>query len=426
MNRALAMIPLFLAASMLLGTNGLLGTLIPIRGTIENFSPFIIGMLGSAYYTGFVMGCLLVPKMVSHVGHIRSFAALAAAAACFVLLTLVYVDGVFWVVMRVGTGMCFAGKFMVLESWLSVVSPKESRARLLSFYRIIDVISVSLGNYVLVILDPADFVIFVFIGIFYVASLIPISAFRQPTPKIPKNIGKLNPLYVFHLSPLAFSGALIAGLTNAVFRALGPVFGQDTGMTTGQIATFINMMILGSVITQFPFGWFADRYDRRVALLVATVGAMVGAFLVVQATPLIQTHLWVIMAGVFMFGAFSLPIYTLSLAHANDFADKKDYVKVSATLLLTFSVGGMLGPIISLPFVSIFGSKGLFVYITTVHCFFLVYGLHRFLEGRVKPKGNKIEYANTMRTSISPLMTEQVENKVIASKKEKKSTLDKK
>lgn len=137
------LVPILLAAGILLGGNGLQGTLIAVRGVQEGFSPAAIGFMGTAYFTGFLIGCLDIVRMIRSVGHIRCFAALAAIAASATLVMVISVDVFTWVGARFVSGFCFAGLFTVIEAWLNSGVANSDRARVLAVYRIVDLGSVT-------------------------------------------------------------------------------------------------------------------------------------------------------------------------------------------------------------------------------------------------------------------------------------------
>ena len=137
------LIPLLLAAGILLGGNGLQGTLIALRGAQEGFSPATIGFMGTAYFAGFLLGCLAIARMMRAVGHVRSFSALAAIASAGTLLLVLVIDPIMWSFIRFFTGFCFAGLFTVMESWLNSGVSNDDRARVLAIYRIVDIGSVT-------------------------------------------------------------------------------------------------------------------------------------------------------------------------------------------------------------------------------------------------------------------------------------------
>ena len=110
---------LLLAVAILFFGNGLLGVLLPVRATLEAFATTSIGLIAAAYSVGFMVGCLSMPYIVRRVGHIRAFAVCAAIAASGVLVMPLAVHPAVWIPLRALSGVCFAGLFMVIESWLN-------------------------------------------------------------------------------------------------------------------------------------------------------------------------------------------------------------------------------------------------------------------------------------------------------------------
>lgn len=132
------LLPLFTAAGILLAGNGIQGTVIALRANLEGFPPAFIGLLGTAYFAGFALSCVMTPHMIRSVGHIRVFSALAALAAVATLMLVLVVDAYAWMIIRFATGFCFSGLFTVMESWIAASSKNADRGRVLSVYRLVD------------------------------------------------------------------------------------------------------------------------------------------------------------------------------------------------------------------------------------------------------------------------------------------------
>ena len=197
--------PLLLAAGILLAGNGLQGTLITLRANLEGFDPALIGLLGTAYFAGFALSCLMTPHLIRNVGHIRVFAALAALAAAGTLALVLVIDPYVWMVIRFTTGFCFSGLFTVMESWLAASSKNTDRARVLSVYRLVDLGAVTGAQFLLPVFGTARFELFAVIAILFAMSLVPVSLADRSSPKPPEafsfDLGK-----VWAISPLACTG----------------------------------------------------------------------------------------------------------------------------------------------------------------------------------------------------------------------------
>ena len=330
MNSIRPLIPILTAAGILLGGNGLQGTLIALRGAQEGFSATDIGFMGTAYVAGFLIGCLVIVRILQAVGHIRAFSALAAMAASATLIMAVIIDVPTWTAARFLSGFCFAGLFTVMESWLNSGVANADRARVLALYRIIDLGAVTGAQFLIPIIGPDGFPIFVVMAIMITMSLVPVSLGDRSNPAAPDDV-KLDLRRAWEISPIAAIGCIAIGVTNSAFRTLSPVYAQSIGMSVADVATFVSVSIIGGALIQYPLGYASDRSDRRTVLLVTTVLAMTAA----AALGFLQSSdRMVNFVLVFIFGAFAMPLFSLSAAHANDRAGKNEYVMLNAALML--------------------------------------------------------------------------------------------
>ncbi len=388
-----SLVPLLTAAAILLAGNGLIGTAIALRAAQEGFSPITIGLLGAAYFCGFIASCFFAAKLIRAVGHIRVFAALSAIASASVLALVLMIDPVAWTIARFVMGFCFAGLFMVVESWINASVHNDDRGRVLSIYRIVDLGAVTSTQFLLPIVGTEGPNLFIVIGMFLCLSMVPISLSDRSRPQPPEQV-KLDLRAVWLISPLACIGAITIGLTNSAFRLVGPLYANEMGLDVTEVATFMSAGILGGAALQYPMGYLSDRLDRRLILLIATLGAAgSGMFLggISGENPLL------IYVGIFFFGAFALPLFSLSAAHANDRAKDGQYVLVSAGLMLFFSLGAAVGPIIASWVIEKYGASAFFTYTSIVHASLIGPLIWRYI---VNPRViGRTRYVALLRTS---------------------------
>ena len=387
--------PLLLAAGILLAGNGLQGTLIALRSDVEGFSAALTGLMGTGYFLGFMLSSLIAPKMVRAVGHIRVFSALAAMASAATLGFVLWINPYGWIGLRFVSGFCFAGLFMTVESWLNQSIGNDARGRLLSVYRLVDLGFVTGGQLLLPVIGIEGFAIFAFTAIVLSLSAVPVSLADRTSPMPPKS-ARFNLAEVWKISPIACLGCITIGLTNSSFRLVGPLYASRLGFDTAAVAFFMAMGIVGGAVLQYPLGWLSDRYDRRWVLIGATTGAaLAGQFLAhYAASGAVYAY-----GGAFAFGAFSLPLYSLSAAHANDRAGKEQYVMLAAGLMFFFSGGAALGPALAAWFLENRGTPAFFTYISAMHGLLIFLTLWRM---SVKPKPAKTargRFMALMRTS---------------------------
>ena len=378
------LIPILVAAGILLGGNGLQGTLIALRGAEEGFSATIIGFLGTAYYAGFLLGCLAIVRIMRAVGHIRAFSTLAAIAASATLVMAIAIDPTVWSASRFLSGFCFAGLFTVTESWLNSGVSNSSRAKVLSLYRVIDIGAVTGSQFIIPAVGVDGFAIFAVMAIMITLSLVPVSLGDRSNPSAPEGI-KLDLRRAWNTSPLAALGCIVIGLTNSAFRTLSPVYAQDIGMSTADIATFVSVSIIGGAIIQYPLGHASDRYDRRTVLLYTTVLAFAAAFALAVFAGSDRLINFVL---VFVFGAFAMPLFSLSAAHANDRAAPNEYVPLNAALMLFYSFGAIIGPFAAAAAMQRLGPHALFSFSAAVYVVFIALILWRM---RARPPAKEEE-----------------------------------
>lgn len=397
MNSIKPLVPLFAAAAILLAGNGLQGTLIALRGAEEGFSTLVIGVIGAAYFAGFMGGCFIVPRILRAVGHIRAFSALCAIAASGTLLLVLVVDPIAWMALRFVIGLCFASLFTTVDSWLNSGVTNENRARVLSIYRLIDMIVVTASQYLIPAFGESSFAIFAILAIMICMSLVPISLADRSNPKPPRSFS-FSPTLIWKLSPIACISCIAIGLTNATFRMIGPIYAQSIGLPLTAIATFMGAGILGGAVLQYPFGVLSDRYDRRMILLIATAGATLAGMFIngIAGTDPVLNYI-----GIFVFGAFSLPLFSLAAAHANDHATQEQYVHVAAGLLFFWSIGAILGPFISSALMQGYGPSVLFTFTSAVHGALIVITLWRMRVRAAVPRSARGRYHALLRTSLS-------------------------
>lgn len=390
------LIPLLITAGILIGGNGLQGTFIALRGIEEGFSTSVIGMVGAGYFIGFVFGCVYITKIMRAIGHIRAFSALAAIASAASITMVLVIDPISWFLMRLVQGVCFAGLFAVVESWLNARVTNATRARTLSVYRFVDLGSVTAAQYMIPLFGVSGIDLFAIIAMALSLSLVPISFADKSSPAPPKDV-KFDIKVLWSVSPLATVGCIVIGLTNSSFRSLGPIYADGIGMSVTSIATFMSIGIFAGIVLQYPLGHYSDKLDRRVIILVSTIGALLASIFLAFLAGDGELANFI---GIFAFGAFALPLYSLCSAHANDHAAPGQHALVSAGTLFFWSIGAVVGPLIASFLMDAFGPHALFAYTIVVLTFFVAYTLARIrARDAVPTEKRRMRFRSLLRTS---------------------------
>ncbi len=395
-TQILSISSLLMGMSMLLIGNSLQGTLIAVRAVGESFSANSIGIMASGYFFGFVAGTLVTAYLIERAGHIRGFTALASLASAAALGHIIIIDPIAWTIFRAISGFCFAGIYMVIESWLNERATNETRGQVLSAYMIVNLLSLTIGQFLISFADPLGYVLFCIVSILVSIAIIPVSVTRTVAP-IPQKPKPLPIRKLFMISPLGFIGCLSYGLAMGAFWGLAPVFAGQIGLDINGVALFMSLCILGGGLMQWPMGWLSDHFDRRVVLTIAAFcGA--GMSVLVAFGGGIKPELLLYLAIVF--GAATFPIYAVTVSHANDYVEADERVLVSGTLLLTYGAGAVIGPVLAGLIMNQIGAAGLFYYIGGV--FFLVgcYALWRMTRRAAPLSEDKPTFVPTPGSSL--------------------------
>lgn len=380
---------------ILLAGIGLLGTLLGVRASMAGFDNLAIGLIMAGYYAGYIIGTLLAPRLIRNVGHVRCFAAFASLGAAASLGFGLLVDPVVWSVLRIITGTCVVGIYMVVESWLNQQSSGPSRGRIFAVYMMSTLVALGAGQFLLLAGDTSDMTLFALTAILITLGVVPIAITRVTEPQIDVVVPvKLSEL--FNISPLGVVGTLIAGIVNGAFWGMAPVFGQRLGFSDGGIALLMGATILGGVVLQWPIGHLSDRHDRR-SILILTSLAM--ALVSVVITHIVVTAHPGLSIGTFVYGGLMFALYSISVAHTNDHLSAGQVLEATRSLLLVYGVGAMCGPILGGMAMNGFGPPGLPAMSAVAATTLAMYGLFRITRRAAPPTEEQAEFVPMTRTS---------------------------
>ncbi len=384
---------LFLSISLLQLSSGAIGPLDALAGLQSGFSQTQIGLLGSAHFLGFFIGCWWSPRLMGSVGHSRAFAVFAAFGAIGAIAHPMIVDPTAWAIMRIMTGLCIAGCYTVVEAWLQAKLTNQTRGRVMGTYRVVDIGASSVAQLMIGVLDPASYVSYNLLAILCCACLFPLTLTQSREPETPK-APRLHPIKTAIMSPLGAAGVMVAGMTSASFRMVSPIYGSEIGLTAAQIGSFLATVLIGGAVAQFPVGWLADKFDRRWVLIGLSAASIVVCMGLVAVSSMSFGVVFVMAA---LFGLTTFPIFSVSAAHANDFASPEQAVELNASLMFLYALGAIFSPIIAAYLIANFGPAALFAFISAAHVILVVFGLARMT---VRPTNtDKTRYKYMPRTS---------------------------
>ncbi len=362
---------LILGISLVQLVNGYMGTLVGIRVAAAESDALQTGIVTSAFFFGYAIGSVLCRGIIQRTGHIRAFAAFAAAVAIGILGLAIYFHPAIWTIFRLMMGFGCAGLFVATESWLNVKSTPATRGKVFSIYMVATYLTFGGSQFVLLLGAQGGTLLFELGAMVLCLALILVATTRSEQPMIAETV-RLRVGEVFHAAPIAVVGCLIAGINSGAFFALMPVFGQARGLSVLEISSYIALAIFGGMLLQVPAGKLSDRFDRRVVagFCALAFGALAAAIPWARGTMALEP-LWLLLGG------FMSVIYPICVAHANDRMPAERAVSVSGRLILISGVGSALGPLLGSAVMSAYGVIGLLYFMAATAGLFAIAALTR-------------------------------------------------
>ena len=378
---------LFFGFAIISLAHGLQGTLLGVRAIAEGFTFVATGLVVAGYYVGYLSGSIIIPILLKRVGHIRVFAALASLASIAILLHSVFLEPYMWFFIRILSGISMSGIYVIMESWLNDKSTNETRGQTLSVYMIITFSFVGLGQFLLNLSDPIKVDLFILVSILLSFALLPILLSSSEAPNI-SNPKRFSLKELFVISPLGFIGAFFTGLAHSAVFGYGAVYATAKQLSLFEISIFMVILTSCGAISQWPVGFISDKIDRRIVLVSVTLIASVLSLIIVASSYLSLIIFFILLA---IYSSVSLPMYSLVIAHTNDFLQQDEIVGAVASIAVLVGVGAIFGPILASLFMNILGADGFFVYLFLVHGLLGMFGLYR-MRKRSKPTDLESQY----------------------------------
>ena len=388
---------LLVSAALLCLGHGLSGSLVSVEANAAEFGTDVTGFVMAGYSAGLLISTFVTPRLVKSVGHVRTFSGLASIVSTAVLLFPLWVDPIFWFVLRLISGLCVSGMYIVCESWLNTASSNKNRGQMLSVYMIVTYGALGAGQLLLNVSDASGFVRFTLVSCLLSMSLVPLILMPSEAPSV-EGARPVSVDEIWRASPLAVLGVLACGLGQSAFFALGAVFGLSKGLPLVMVSIMMALPPLGVILSQYPIGWLSDKFDRRtIIMLLAFIATIIAGVTLAGGYYLTRVML---IGLVTAFGVVSLPIYSLVVAHANDHLQREQILGASAKLVLLYGVGSLIGPILVGDIMRRIGGEGFLIYMIVVHAALAGFAFWRRMQN---PDQHKARGSEVM--TVSPVST---------------------
>ena len=344
---------LFFGLLMISAGNGLQNVLLGTRAPEIGFSNIATGFVMSGYYAGIFLGSIVVPGILARVGHVRVFGAMSAIASAAVLMHVAFGHPILWAFMRLASGFGFAGMYIVCESWLNDKATNATRGQLLSLYMIVNMGGMGLGQLMIGLGETGGVGLFLMASVMVSIAVVPIliTVNAAPNFEAPDRLGFRRLLQV---SPLSVVGMAISGLIISMLFGMGPVYGRNLGLNNTEIGYFMTSIMVGTLLLQYPVGRLSDKFDRRVVILGA---ASSGAVCIAIASFFGANQFLPLLIFTMIFGGLTFSLYSLFIAHANDFLPPSQMVAMSSGLLMVNGAGAVVGSPFAATIIQVLGSR---------------------------------------------------------------------
>ena len=380
---------LFAGYFVLMIAHGFQGNLIGVRSVIEQFNFIAIGSIMSGYFIGYFTGANMIPKLVGKVGHIRVFAAFASMASLSILIHAVFVNPIVWTIARFITGYSIVGIFIVMESWLNDRANNRTRGQLLSIYMFITLIGIALGTLLLNFASPEKYEPFILISLLLSFALIPILLTKRKAPKF-KKLGFITIKGLYKVSPLGTVSMFCTGIIHSALFSLGAVYAAAMNFSIFEISLLLFSVTVAGGLFQWPVGYYSDKNDRRIIIIICTFLAALFCILSISASGYSMQNMYLativgvdkIMFFVYvtLYAGMAIPLFTLNLAYINDYIPREKFVAAGGGMQIIFGIGAMMGPFLCSLLMNSYGTNGFFIHLLFFHVIIGLFGMYRITK----------------------------------------------
>ena len=364
---------LFTGLTFLLISAGSYSTLLGIRAELENLPTIISGGLTTAYYAGFLIGSWYSLRALKQVGHIRVYAALASLLSASTIVTGLFDSPVLWIIMRISTGFCFAGLYVIAESWLNGLAENHFRGRLLAIYNLVTIGAYGVGQLLVFNFDARNISGYAFAAIVASLAVIPVAISEQAaTPEIENHV-HVSLRDLAKIVPTGFGTILLVGLAHGGILGMAVIHATREGLSVGRVGILIAALQIGGMTLTWPISSASDDIDRRIIGLLCCL-AVIALSTVMLSQP--TNNNWTILL-LFLIGGFSFPLYAIGGAYTNDWVSPEQMGAAASQLVTLYGLGAMIGPLVAAPFLDIIGAQGFAWSIISLHMLILLFLIYR-------------------------------------------------
>ena len=375
---ALATWGLFVGLALLMISGGLFSTLLGVRSEQRGLPTVVSSLISASYYVGFLVGSVFTLRALGRVGHIRVYAALASLLGAAIIGIGITDDASSWIVLRLITGLCFAGIYVVAESWLNDLATNDNRGSLLAIYGGLTVACFGVGQILVSAFNPLTVTGFAVAAIITSLAVAPVALSEAAQAPGVETAEKISLRELARIVPTGVFSCLLVGIAHGALFGMGAVYATRVGLSPGKVGLYVALPSLGSMLLQWPISAASDDIDRRAVGVVAATGAAGMAALLLLDSP----HKPMAFVLITLLGGFSYPLYSVVGAYTNDWIEPEHLSAAASQLVKLYGLGAIAGPMLAGAAMGIIGPTGFYWALIVMHVLVAIFFVYRMVAWR--------------------------------------------
>ncbi|WP_429055869.1 MFS transporter [Aeromonas jandaei] len=342
-----------------------LNTLVPLWLAHDNLPTWQVGMVGSSYFSGNLLGTLLAGTLIKRFGFNRSYylSSIIFAAGCVGLgISLGFWS---WLAWRFIAGIGCAMIWVVVESALMCSGNAHNRGRLLAAYMTVYYLGTVLGQLLVSKLPTGLMDVLPWATGLVLAAILPL-LFTRIVSEGSEAQGTTRVWRMLRLrqARLGVDGCIISGIVLGSLYGLMPLYLNHQGVSDGEIGYWMAVMVSAGILGQWPVGRLADRFGRLPVLRVQVLVVILGCAAMLAGVAMGP--------ALFILGAAGFTLYPVAMAWACEKVEHHQLVAMNQALLLSYTIGSLLGPAYTALLMQHLADNLLFIMIAGVSLIYLL------------------------------------------------------
>lgn len=342
-----------------------LNTLVPLWLAHEHLPTWQVGMVSSSYFTGNLVGTLLTGYLIKCLGFNRSYylASLVFAAGCLGLGLMIGFWS--WMAWRFVAGVGCAMIWVVVESALMCSGTSRNRGRLLAAYMMIYYVGTFLGQLLVSKVSTELMNVLPWVTALILAGILPLLFTRilsQQTES--RKTTSITSMLKLRQARLGVNGCIISGIVLGSLYGLMPLYLNHQGISNSNIGFWMAVLVSAGIVGQWPIGRLADKFGRLLVLRVQIFVVILGSIAMLTHTAMAP--------ALFILGAAGFTLYPVAMAWSCEKVSQDQLVAMNQALLLSYTIGSLLGPSFTAMLMQHYSDNLLFIMIASVSFIYLL------------------------------------------------------